>query len=315
VVVTPLPGHGVPAGALILLRHTDQAAFSESEEIFARLFAARAGVALSAARLYAEQSAITSKLMAELLPPRLHQVHGVQFAGSYQVSQYSDRVGGDFYDVHPGSDADTETLVVLGDVCGKGLDAAVLTGKIRNTLAALLPMAGDHQWLLELLNGSLLGAHTRFATLVLASVHRHGTGAHLRLTSAGHPPPLIVRANGAVEEIPTRGNLVGVLPQIRSNTVESELGPGESCLLYTDGITEAKNPLLGGELFGEARLRQALGECAGMPAEAVTERIQMLASQWAGARRRDDMAMVAITAPRTRHLSAVDGHTRGRYIA
>jgi serine phosphatase RsbU (regulator of sigma subunit) len=97
--------------------------------------------------------------------------------------------------------------------------------------------------------------------------------------------------------------------------VESELGPGESCLLYTDGITEAKNPLLGGELFGEARLRQALGECAGMPAEAVTERIQMLASQWAGARRRDDMAMVAITAPRTRHLSAVDGHTRGRYIA
>lgn len=316
VVVTPLPGHGMPAGALILLRRTNTAAFSDGEEFMARLFAARAGAALSAARLYSEQAEITRILMRELLPPKLHEVHGVEYAGGYRASGQSALVGGDFYDVHAGADPAAETVVVLGDVCGKGLEAAVLTGKIRNTLAALLPMADDHQRVLGLLNGALLSAsHTRFATLVLASVARAGAGVRLRLTSAGHPPPLIVRADGTVEESPTRGTLVGALPEIEVTTVETELASGEICLLYTDGVTEARGGPLGDEMFGERRLREALAGCAGMLAEAVVERIQMLATQWAGSGGTDDMALVAITAPRSAHLSAVDGHTRGRYTA
>lgn len=316
VVVTPLPGHGMPAGALILLRRTSHAAFSDGEELVARLFAARAGAALSAARLYSEQAAITRILMRELLPPRLHEVHGVEFAGGYRASGQSALIGGDFYDVHASEDPAAETVVVLGDVCGKGLEAAVLTGKIRNTLAALLPMADDHQRVLSLLNGALLSsAHTRFATLVLASVVRAGTGVRLRLTSAGHPPPLIVRADATVEEVQTRGMLVGALPEIEVATIKAELAPGETCLLYTDGVTEARGGPLGDEMFGERRLRESLTDCAGMLAEAVVERIQMLATQWAGSGGTDDMALVAITAPRSTHLSAVDGHTRGRYTA
>ncbi|WP_329459316.1 PP2C family protein-serine/threonine phosphatase [Streptomyces sp. NBC_01497] len=316
VLVTPLPGHGVPAGAIILLRHGDRQGFHQSEEIFARLFAARAGAALSAARLYAEQSSITETLMRDLLPPRLHQVHGVEFAGGYRAAGAGEHAGGDFYDVHPGDDADAESLVVLGDVCGKGLEAAVLTGKIRNTVQALLPMAGDHQRVLDLLNGALVNSHhTRFATMVLASVSRFAGTVRLRLTSAGHLAPLIVRADGRVEETATRGSLIGVLPEVTSRTVTADLAAGETCLLFTDGITEARGGPLGGDLFGEHRLRRALAECAGLPAEAVVERVQMLASQWVGAGRHDDMAVVAITAPRTTHLSAVNGHTRGRFTA
>jgi hypothetical protein len=120
-VVTPLPGHGVPAGALVLLRHGDREAFDEAEEVFARLFAARAGAAVSAARLYAEQASITETLMRELLPPTLKQHGGVAFAGGYRPAGERDRVGGDFYDVHPDAGPDGETLAVLGDVCGKGL--------------------------------------------------------------------------------------------------------------------------------------------------------------------------------------------------
>ncbi|HEY2206351.1 MAG TPA: SpoIIE family protein phosphatase [Pseudonocardia sp.] len=316
VVVTPLPGHGVPAGALILLRRSNGTVFSDSEELFARLFAARVGAALSAARLYAEQASITQTLMRDLLPPRLHQVHGVEFAGGYRASEQSEQVGGDFYDVHPGESVDDETLVVLGDVCGKGLEAAVLTGKIRNTLQALAPMVSDHHRLLNLLNRALLSSHhTRFATLILASVVRSGTGVKLRLTSAGHLPPLIVRADGRVEEVVTRGTLVGALPEVETNTVEAELAPSETCLLYTDGIPEARGGPLGDDMFGESRVQTALAECAGMPAEAVVERIHMLASQWVGDGDRDDMALVAITAPRSAHLSAVNGHTRGRYTA
>ncbi|MFE3251023.1 SpoIIE family protein phosphatase [Streptomyces sp. NPDC059209] len=318
IVVTPLPGHGVPAGALIMLRREGEPAFTESEEVFARLFAARAGAALSAARLYAEQSSITETLMRELLPPVLREVSGVEFAGAYRASAESERVGGDFYDVHPAPADATgqESLVILGDVCGKGLEAAVLTGKIRNTLQALLPMAEDHQRVLSLLNGALLNSHhTRFATLVLASAVRHAGKVRLRLTSAGHPAPLIVRGDGQVEEAATRGTLVGALPQAQAVTVETSLAPGETCLLFTDGITEARGGPLGDDLYGDERLHSALSHCAGMPAEAVVEHVQMLASQWVRGGRHDDMAVVAITAPRNNHLSAVGGRGPGRFTA
>lgn len=316
VVVTPLPGHGVPAGALILLRSSDQAQFSESEEVFARLFAARAGAALSAARLYTEQSAISRTLMRDLLPPRLERRNGVDFAGGYRPAGATERVGGDFYDVHPGSTQNDASLVVLGDVCGKGLDAAVLTGKIRNTLQALTPMADDHERMLQLLNDALLNSHhTRFATLVLASVQRIGHQVRLRLTAAGHPAPLVIRGDGSVETADTYGTLIGALSTIQTRSVDTVLQPGDTCVLYTDGFTEARGGPLGDELFGEQRFEQALSTCAGIPAEAVVERLQMLASQWLRDGSHDDMAVVAISAPRTTHLSAVNGHTRGRYTA
>ncbi|MEV4151127.1 PP2C family protein-serine/threonine phosphatase [Amycolatopsis sp. NPDC049691] len=317
IVVTPLPGHGVPAGALVLLRRGDRASFTASEELFARLFAARAGAAMSAARVFALQASITDTLMRELLPPTLEQLGGVEFAGRYRPARDGERIGGDFYDVHSaittGSD---ESLAVLGDVCGKGLDAAVLTGKIRTTLRALLPMAGDHRALLEVLNRTLADRRdARFVTLVLASVRREGATVRLRVTSAGHPPPLIVRADGRVAEADTHGSLIGVLPEIESSGTDVTLDPGETCLLYTDGIVEARGGPLGDAMFGEDRLRQSLAECANMPADAVVERIQMLASQWIGRGTHDDMAVLAITAPRGRHLAAVDGPGHGRYPA
>jgi serine phosphatase RsbU (regulator of sigma subunit) len=316
VMITPLPGHGVSAGALVLLRHTEEGMFSESEQELARLFAARAGAALSAARLYAEQASITRTLMRDLLPPQLQPMHGIEFAGGYRASEDFEVVGGDFYDVHPAATADGETLVVLGDVCGKGLEAAMLTGKIRNTLQALTPLAADHQAVLELLNGAMLSTeHCRFATLVLASVANRDDGVFLRLTSAGHLPPLIVRDGGRVEQADTCGTLIGALPNIEAQSFETYLAPGETCVLYTDGVTEARGGPLGDYMFGEQRLAAALAECSGMAAETVVERVMMLATQWIGQQVHDDIAVVAITAPRRTHLSAVDGHTRGRFTA
>ncbi|MFD6491814.1 PP2C family protein-serine/threonine phosphatase [Streptomyces sp. NPDC060188] len=316
IVITPLPGHGVPAGALVLMRRSGQMAFSEEEEVFARLFAARSGAAMSAARLYAEQSSLTQTLMRDLLPPVLHRISGVDFAGGYRAAKDHERIGGDFYDVHPASVEGEESFAVLGDVCGKGMEAAVLTGKIRNTLQALLPMATDHQRMIDLLNGALLNSHhTRFATLVMASAVRVGGSVQLRVTSAGHPPTLIVRRDGTVEEGRSRGTLVGTFPTAPATTVSETLAPGEFCVLFTDGITEAKGGPLGDEYFGEVRLKDAVSRCAGMAAEAVVEHVQMLASQWAGHGPHDDMAVIVIAAPASRRLSAVNGHTRGRFTA
>ncbi|MFJ8802794.1 PP2C family protein-serine/threonine phosphatase [Streptomyces sp. NPDC102487] len=316
IVITPLPGHGVPAGALVLLRRAGGTAFSADEEVFARLFAARAGAAMSAARLYTEQSSLTRTLMRDLLPPALHKVGGVEFAGGYRAAQDHERIGGDFYDVHPATAEGEESFAILGDVCGKGLEAAVLTGKIRNTVQALLPMAADHQRVIDLLNRSLVNSHhSRFATLVMASVVRNAATVKLRVTSAGHEPALIVRADGTVETGTSRGTLVGVLPEARATTVQETLRPGDFCVLFTDGFTEAKGGPLGDELFGGARLQTALARCAGMPAEAVVEHMLMLVSQWVGSDVHDDMAVMIIAAPRSAHLSAVGGHTRGRFTA
>ncbi|WP_190189111.1 PP2C family protein-serine/threonine phosphatase [Streptomyces minutiscleroticus] len=320
VIIAPLPGHGIPAGALILLRSSTHRAFTDGEEAFAHLFAARAGAALSAAHLYAEQASITATLLQELLPPRLERVHGVEYAGVYRPSQDHEDVGGDFYDVHPGADASQDTFVVLGDVAGKGLQAAALTGKIRSVLQALLPLSGDHQQVLTLLNDALLTSHhTRYASLVLASVRRSegSEGAEgqvrLRLTSAGHLPPLIIRADGRVEPVDTLGQIVGALPKVTAHSVDVVLAPGETCLLYTDGITDAHGGPLGEELYGEHRLRHALRECARMPAKAVVEHVQMLAAQWLGGGRHDDMATLAITNPATGRSTrrTAHGHDTG----
>ncbi len=314
VVVVPLPGHGTPAGALVLLRAVGGAAFDEDDERVALQFAGRAGLAVSAAQLHDRQTTITDTLMRELLPPRVDRLPGFDFAARYRASGDHERIGGDFYDVHPAEDPDGETLVVLGDVCGKGLEAAVLTGKIRTTLRALQPLAANHLGVLSLLNTALLSTDTtRFVTLALASVRRVPSGVHLRLTCGGHLPPLIVRADGSVEEAPTRGTLIGALPRVTASTASVTLAPGDTCLLYTDGITEAVGGPFGDEVFGEDRLASVLAECGGMPADALVERVQMLASDWIGTRDHDDMAVLAITAPRGRHLRAVGGHGRGRY--
>ncbi|MFB7778941.1 PP2C family protein-serine/threonine phosphatase [Streptomyces bauhiniae] len=316
IVITPLPGHGEPAGALILLRRANKPAFTEAEEVFIRLFAARAGAALSAARLYAEQSSLSQTLMRDLLPPVLHQVRGVDFAGGYRPSRDHERIGGDFYDIHPATAEGEASLAVLGDVCGRGLEAAVLTGKIRTILQALLPITDDHQRILRLLNGALLNTHhARFATMVMASAAREAGSVRLRVTNAGHPAALVVRQDGTVEEVQSRGMLIGALPEVHSTTAEVRLAPGEFCALYTDGITEARGGPLGNELFGNERLREALGECAAMPSGAVVEHVQMLTSRWLSSGPHDDMALMVIAAPRSRHLSAVDGHTRGRFTA
>ncbi|WGL53385.1 PP2C family protein-serine/threonine phosphatase [Nocardioides sp. BP30] len=298
VVVTSLPGHGVPAGALVLLRSAEEPAFSEEEEGVARLFASRVGAALSAARLFEEQSAITDVLTSELLPPVLRRLDGIDFAGVYRPAQETARLGGDFYDVHPIAGG---ALALLGDVCGQGLEAAVLTGRIRNTLQALLPMVDDHVEMLKMLNSVLLTSRqTRFASLVLATATQVGERVHLSLTRAGHLPPLIVRTDGSVEEVFGSGPLVGILPDASFETLTVELAPGETCLLYTDGIVEARGGPMGGEMFGEARLRRVLSQCQGMPAEAVVEHVLMLATQWLELPEHDDMAVLAITAPRAR---------------
>ncbi|MFL1904857.1 PP2C family protein-serine/threonine phosphatase [Streptomyces tauricus] len=313
VAVVPLPGHGVPTGCLILLRRRRQTEFTPAEESFAQLFAARAGAALSVARSHTRQAHSTDVLIRDLLPPSLGRVNGICFSGGYRASVADELVGGDFYDLYPADTPEAETVAVLGDVCGKGLEAAVVAGRVRHALQALIPFAADHTRLLTLLNGALLSSYrTPFVTLVLVTAVRQDAGVRLRISSAGHPAPLIVRVTGQVEEAPTDGTLIGVFADIAFRTAEVALQPGETCLLYSDGITEARGGPLNDVMFSEDRLRAVLAQCAGMPPEAITERVQMVIAQWVGEGPHDDMAVLAIGAPRDTCPTTVNEPPRER---
>ncbi|MEV6300343.1 PP2C family protein-serine/threonine phosphatase [Actinoplanes sp. NPDC051861] len=308
--VVPLPGNAEPAGALILARFGAGAVFSDQDELLARVFAARAGAAVSAAMLYREQVDTTAVLQADLLPPELPSLDGFELTGSYQAAGEALRIGGDFYDVFGPTGDSTDTVIALGDVCGHGPEAAVLTGKVRQTLRALRLVQARPEAMLKVLNEALLqsGRRHRFVTMVVGSISRaeHGR-VRLDLASGGHPAPLVLRNDGVVEEVPTSGTLIGVMARTVVHPAAVELAPGELCLLYSDGLTEARGGPSGGEQYGETRLRHALSECQGMPGAATVERIRQLVSDWARGGNQDDIAMLAIRAPSRTPLSLRGG--------
>jgi serine phosphatase RsbU (regulator of sigma subunit) len=308
--VTPLPGNAEPAGALVLARRGAQAAFSNDDEVLARIFAARAGAAISAAALYREQVDTTAILQADLLPPELPQPEGVELIGSYQAAKEALRIGGDFYDVFGPTASSDETVIALGDVCGKGPEAAVLTGQVRQTLRALRLVDATPETMLRVLNQALLqaGRQHRFVTMVVGAISRPEHGRiRLELATGGHPPPLVLRADSRVEPVPVSGTLIGAVSQTVVCPVTVELAPGELCLLYSDGLTEARGGPAGDEQYGEQRLRDALASCSGMVGSAAVERVRQLVSDWVRGGIRDDIAMLAVRAPSRTPLSLRDG--------
>jgi serine phosphatase RsbU (regulator of sigma subunit) len=311
--VTPLPGNAEPAGVLVLAKHGTAVEFTAEDEILARIFAARAGAAISAAALYRDQVDTTAILQADLLPPELPQPDGVELVGSYQASKEGLRIGGDFYDVFGPTDSSRETVVALGDVCGKGPEAAVLTGKVRQTLRALRLVEARPEAMLRVLNEALLQSSRqhRFVTMVVGSISRMNHGRiQLTLATGGHPPPFVLRGDGRVEQVPTSGTLIGAVPHTVVRPATVELAPGELCLLYSDGLTEARGGASGQEHYGERRLRDALSSCQGMGGEVTVERIRRLISDWVHGGTRDDIAMLAVRAPARAPLRLRGGGAR-----
>lgn len=300
----PMSGHGAPAGALLLARSPDRPGVTPADSALAETLASTAGAAIAAAVLFHEQVDALGMLQADLFPPPLPLVDGVDLAGSYQPAGHSLLAGGDFYDILPPGDAG-HPLVVLGDVCGKGARAAALTGRVRQSLRALQLVQPDPDELLRLLNQAILptaGSRQedsgQFVTVVVGSVVAADTGeVNLTLATGGHLPPLVLRANGSVQEVPLVGMLIGVLPEPPIGTASLTLSPGELCLLYSDGVTEARGGSRGRQAYGERRLREALGSCYGMPTAPTLERLRQLVSDWLHGGPHDDIAMLAVQAP------------------
>lgn len=260
----------------------------EAEELRARAEADRARL----------QEAL-AVLQQSLLPAALPDLPGLVSAAYYHTAS-PDQLGGDFYDLFRITDG--RSAFFLGDVCGKGPQAATITSLTRYTLRAAAVHDQDPAGLLGTLNTVLLdrynGDDPRFCTAIVGNVeHEPGTGgARVRLASGGHPPAFVLRADGTCETVDTPGGLlVGVLPGARFVPAAVELGPGDTLLLYTDGLTEARvGP--GRALYGEEGLREFLTGCVGAAPAAVVDALALLLAGF-GDGVTDDVALLAIGVP------------------
>ncbi|OKI61255.1 PP2C family protein-serine/threonine phosphatase [Micromonospora sp. CB01531] len=311
--VVPLPGLDAPAGVLLVARAATTS-YDEADLDLVRAFAARAGAALTTAVLYRDQVEVADTLQASLLPVEPAPASGVQWGTAYRPAQAGLRIGGDFYGSHRLTDGGS--VFFLGDVSGKGVEAAVFTGQLRQCLQALHRVEPQPGRLLKLLNDALLEttqAHGqgRFATMVLGVQHpQRDGGLTVTMAGGGHLPPLVLRASGEVEVVPLSGMLIGVVPDPRIGEVTVRLEPGETCLLYSDGVTEARGGRRGDEQFGAERLLRTVTGCHRMPAPALAERIEQVTCDWLGHGDHDDIAVLALRATgpgtrATRHLRAV----------
>ncbi|MEU7472522.1 SpoIIE family protein phosphatase [Streptomyces sp. NPDC044984] len=236
-------------------------------------------------------------LQQSLLPAALPDLPGVEAACHYHTASPI-QLGGDFYDLFALDD--DRSAFFLGDVCGKGPQAAALTSLTRYTLRAAALHDADPVANLRVLNTLLLDRYTgddpRYCTVVAGVLERAGDTVEVRLASGGHPPALVLRADGRAEYLPTRGGmLVGVLPGAQFVQVRTTLHPGDTLLMYTDGLTEARiGP--GRELYGYEALESFAAGLAPSGPHRVVDALKDLLKGF-GEGLDDDTALLAIGLP------------------
>jgi sigma-B regulation protein RsbU (phosphoserine phosphatase) len=239
----------------------------------------------------ARARALAITLQQTLIPPNPPHIPGLVISSSYRPAGAGEEVGGDFYDVFEITEDDW--TVTLGDVCGKGVDAAVVTALVRHTIRAL---SVRRQGPAEVLHGldQVLQHHPtdRFCTVALIRLRRREGRWRFSISLGGHPRPLLLCPDAETVNVGEPGSLVGVLNEPSFTDTEADLVPGSTLVLFTDGVTEGRRGL---EQYGENRLREVAERHRGEPAIAEAVLADVLEFQSGTAR--DDIAVVTITVP------------------
>jgi len=291
-VLVPLAARGRTVGVMALGFATivDESAIELFEDL-----GSRAALAIDNARLYEERTATARTLQRSLLPPELPEIPGIELAARYVAAGEGNEVGGDFYDCFATGGGDW--ALVIGDVCGKGAEAAVLTALARYTLRASATLHSDRpSRVLAELNDAILAqsANHQFCTVLYASISPREAGVQACMATGGHPLPLLLRADGRVEQPGRPGTLLGILADPEISTEEIELEAGDALILFTDGVTEA-SPL--DDALGPERLAEFVAACAGEDAGEIAQRIRDAALEIQGGTARDDVAVLVLRVP------------------
>jgi PAS domain S-box-containing protein len=254
------------------------------------LAADRAALAIAHARVYERERDTADTLQHSLLPERMPEIPGIVIAARYRPAGERFQVGGDFYDAF--QIADSRWLLVVGDVCGKGPEAATLTALARYTLRAEAMHEPRPAELLGLLNDAILRQRSdgRFCTAVCAMLDLRAEGVAITLASGGHPLPLVLRADGSVQELGRTGTLLGIVADVVLEDVQAELLAGDTLLLYTDGLSEVHAPET---ILGPDEMATMVAGCAGLEPGELVRRLEREAID-EGEEPRDDLAIVAV---------------------
>lgn len=294
--VVPMVARGRTLGAISFIAAESGRTYEENDLELAEELARRAAMAVDNARLYTELSGIADTLQAELLPTEIPDIPGVEVAVRYRAAGELNRVGGDFYDVF--GRGPNEWAVVIGDVSGKGAAAAAVTALARYTLRTATVNSATPSQALDALNEALLERRRdqEFCSVALAFVTLRDDGLDVKLSLGGHPPGLVKRASGAVEHCGRPGLLMGFAHDPPLVDDDLRLGPGDTLLLFTDGVTDAAHD---GDRFGDARLEALLSDLGpSLHAAELTETIEHTAVAHAAFQPQDDMALVTLRVPR-----------------
>ncbi|HEX6247389.1 MAG TPA: GAF domain-containing SpoIIE family protein phosphatase [Nocardioidaceae bacterium] len=286
--VIPLTARGRGFGALTLARRSG-GGFDEDAVEFLEEIAHNVAVTLDATRNLADSRRVAGVLSRDLAPPSLPEMPGARLAKYYRVAFEHEALGGDFYDVH-GSDDDW--TAVLGDVCGKGVEAAVLTGRVRQAVRTAALVDRSPSRVLDLVNRVLVSeGEGTFVTAVCARVRRREEDLVLSVAAAGHPQPYVLRADGGLDVVETGGTVLGLFDTHDYDETEVVLHPGDTCLLFTDGVLEAPGYT---EQFGEERFHRVLEAAPRADVAAVVENVAMTLAEHVGDRAHDDIAILGV---------------------
>jgi hypothetical protein len=268
--------------------------FSARDDTVLTQLAQLASVAISNAQLYERERTIAQTLQRSLRPGGLPKLPGLAAAVRFRPAGESVELGGDFYDLFEAGGGAYAALI--GDVQGKGPDAAAVTALARHTLRAGAVYEQRPSGVLALLHKALREQRSdgRFCTVAQAHL-RIGRGRlRVELACGGHPLPLVVHPDGRVESVGRLGTLLGtdIEPQLYDVTVE--LAAGDVLLLYTDGVTEVRQGRH--EVFGLPQLTELLSGCGALPPDAVADQVEAAVLGASKGRLRDDMAILALGA-------------------
>jgi serine phosphatase RsbU (regulator of sigma subunit)/PAS domain-containing protein len=277
-------------GVLTLARRANEPHFEIADLGLVEELGEQLALAIRVDRMFRRRTEIADSLQASLLPRELPAVPGVEIAAAYVAATEGLEVGGDFYDVYRTPDG---WGVSIGDVCGKGEHAAAVTAAARHAVRVLAHWDPDPAGVLRQANELMLAQEYegRFVTACAAHFRWRDGRLHAVLGSAGHPGPVLIRADGRVRMLAGGGMPLGLFPDAEPASQDVELSPGDLLFLFTDGVTGARSPELA---YFEERLTDALASLAGRPPAEVVSSMQTLVVEFSMNDLRDDMTMLAL---------------------
>jgi serine phosphatase RsbU (regulator of sigma subunit)/PAS domain-containing protein len=284
----PVTDGATTYGALTLARTADEGRFEVADLGLVEELGRHLGVAIRVDRMFRQRSVVAEALQESLLPAGLPDVPGIDLSAAYMPSTEGLEVSGDFYDVFPVTGG---WAITVGDVCGKGQEAAAMTAAARHAIRVLAHWNPDPADVLAKVNEVILAGdyEDRFVTAKLAYLRWDAGRLRVTLASAGHPGPALVHPDGRVDLLSGGGLPLGLFPDADPHTQVLELGEDDLLFFYSDGVTDARSIDM---RYFEDSLADELAGLAGRPAAETARMVQSRVASFSQDELRDDMTIL-----------------------